>query len=346
MRRFAVVGLMVVALAGTALVRGQQGVGQTPSPLPLSQTIRERGTSVTPAFEGWYYDKDGGSRLLVGYFNRNTKQEFDIPVGPNNRIEPGGPDQGQPTHFQTGRQWGVVSIKVPKDFGTKKLTWTIVANGFTNSITLHTQADYVVEPFEDAANKNTPPKIMFREGGPAFTGPPTDVAATYSATVNAPLALTTWVTDEGPKINIPETPERGRGRGRGRGTGDAGAAGATGASGASGAAGATGASGRGGRGGGDLAAFGLPEGFTPPPPIAVKWAVYRQPTGATVKFDPPSPSIDKGSGGKNTVNATFSAPGDYTLRVQANDSTGEGGGGFQCCWSNAYIRVTVTGTAK
>ena len=29
------------------------------------------------------------------------------------------------------------------------------------------------------------------------------------------------------------------------------------------------------------------------------------------------------------------------LRAQANDSSGEGGGGFQCCWTNAYVKVTV-----
>src|SRR5437660_6384602 len=197
MRRSAVVGVLIVALAGTVLGRaGKQGVGQTPSSLPLSQTIRERGTSVTPAYEGWYYDKDGSIRLLVGYFNRNTKQEFDIPAGPNNRVEPGGPDMGQPTHFGTGRGWGVFSIGVPKDFGNKKLTWTIVANGFTNAITLHTQADYVVEPFEDAANKNTPPTLKFKESGETFTGPPSTIAEKYTATAGAPLAITVWATDE------------------------------------------------------------------------------------------------------------------------------------------------------
>ena len=44
---------------------------------------------------------------------------------------PGGPDQGQPTHFLTGRQWGMFAVKVPADFGTNKLTWTLVANGQT-----------------------------------------------------------------------------------------------------------------------------------------------------------------------------------------------------------------------
>ena len=33
--------------------------------------------------------------------------------------------------------------------------------------------------------------------------------------------------------------------------------------------------------------------------------------------------------------------GDYVLRAQGNDSTGDGGGGFQCCWTNAHVKVTV-----
>ena len=104
------VGLVagVVISAGAWPRAGQQGQGQTPSPLPLSQPIRERGSSVTGAYEGWYRNKDGSVSLLVGYFNRNTKQELDIPIGPNNRIEPGGPDQGQPTHFLTVAAMGRV----------------------------------------------------------------------------------------------------------------------------------------------------------------------------------------------------------------------------------------------
>jgi hypothetical protein len=80
------------------------------APLPLDPA-RERGASVTPAYEGWYQNPDGSFSLLLGYFNRNSKQAIDIPVGPNNRVEPGGPDQGQPTHFEVGRQWGVFVVK-------------------------------------------------------------------------------------------------------------------------------------------------------------------------------------------------------------------------------------------
>jgi len=304
MRQWILIGVLVAAASTSELLRaGGQGIGQTPGGLPLSQSVRERGSSVTGAYEGWFYGKDGNSYALVGYFNRNTKQEFDIPVGPNNRIEPGGPDQGQPTHFLPGRQWGVFTVKLPRDLGTKKLTWTIVANGFTNAITIHTQADYIVEPYEDAANKNTPPKLKFEPNGTVFTGAPIGIAAKYTATVGTPLALTVWASDEGPKINVPETPAGGRGRGRGRGA----------------------------------------AGFFGFPPLAVTWSWTRGP--AAPKFDNPKPSIDTNDGGKTTTNVTFSAPGDYLLRVEGNDSTGTGGGGFQCCWTTAHVAVSVKGAA-
>jgi hypothetical protein len=326
-RVLAGIATLAIGWSGGALAgAGPQGIGQSPSSLPLTPTIREKGSSVTPAFEGWYYGKDGSQNLLIGYFNRNTKQELDIPVGPNNRIEPGGPDMGQPTHFNTGRNWGVFSIKLPKDFGTKKLTWTIVANGLTNAITLHTQADYVVEPFEDAANKNTPPKLKFRDGGPLFTGAPVGIAEKYTATVGAPLTLTVWATDEGAKINIPE------GRGRGRGAAARGATPGAGDAGAGGRGDAA-AQGRGGAG------RGAEFAFTPPPPIAITWTMFRGP--GEVKFENQKPKIAIDEGGKATTTATFSAPGEYILRVQGNDSTGEGGGGFQCCWTNAHVAVSV-----
>ena len=300
-RRPAVAGLVLTsAIASAALVRaGQQGVGQSPSQFPLSNAIRERGSSVTGAFEGWYRNRDGRINLLVGYFNRNTKQDLDIPVGPQNQIEPGGPDQGQPTHFLTGRQWGVFTINVPNDFGTRKLTWTLVANGQTNVITMHLKPEWIVEPYEDAANKNTPPVLKFVPDGPAFTGPPSGIAAVYNTSLPDPVALTSWVTDEGPKINVPEAPPAGRGRGR--------------------------------------SSSGAP--IQPPPPLSMSWSKFRGP-GAVV-FENAKPSIDKAEGGKATTTATFSEAGEYILRAQANDQSGDGGGGFQCCWTNAHVKVIV-----
>jgi hypothetical protein len=46
--------------------------------------------------------------------------------------------------------------------------------------------------------------------------------------------------------------------------------------------------------------------------------------------------------GKATTTAHFGQPGEYILRLQANNSTGDGGGGFQCCWTNVHVKVTVS----
>ena len=64
----------------------------------------DSGQGVTPAYEGYFVNPDGSLSILFGYYNRNLKENLDIPVGPDNRIEPGGPDRGQPTYFLTGRQ--------------------------------------------------------------------------------------------------------------------------------------------------------------------------------------------------------------------------------------------------
>ena len=67
------------------------------------QTAYRSGQDMTPAFDGWEANPDGTFNLAFGYFNRNWDEEFDIPVGADNNVEPGGPDQGQPTHFYPRR---------------------------------------------------------------------------------------------------------------------------------------------------------------------------------------------------------------------------------------------------
>jgi hypothetical protein len=263
------------------------GRAQTPQrPLPLAPQ-RERGASITPAYEGWYENKDGSFSMLLGYYNRNQKETLDIPVGPNNRVDPGGPDQGQPTHFESGRQWGVFVIKVPKDFGTKAITWTIVANGESNSIPLTLNKGYPISPFEELGMHNKPPVLAFSEGGAKVTGPPVEVASTYTGTVNQPVAITVWAED----VKVANEASGG----------------------------------------------GLGRGFTPSV-ATISLHKFRGP--GKVTFDKGRVPITT-QGGSVAVAATFDAPGDYTLRVQANDESGEGGGGFQCCWTNTYVKVTV-----
>ena len=251
---------------------------QDPSKIVL-EPVRESGQTVTGAFEGWYQNPDGTYSLLMGYFNRNSQQILEIPAGPNNMIEPGGPDQGQPAYFLPRRQWGVFRIVVPKDFGNKKLTWTIVANGQTTSVPVTLNPLWVIEPFKDAGNGNTPPVIKFEPDGPSFTGPPSGIAKTLTAKVSDALPLTLWVSDDRPV-----------------------------------------------------------RGLRGAAPVPVFWSKFRGPGDVT--FENVRPAAD--AQGMATTTARFALPGEYILRAQANDSTGDGGGGFQCCWTNVHVKVTVS----
>src|SRR5688500_7363865 len=100
-RRRMAAAALVVAAAFLVVVEAQQ---QPPRPnIPsgvLLEPLGTTGEAIYPAFEGWGPLKDGTNVLLLGYFNRN-KEAADVPIGPDNRIEPGGPDYGQPTHFRS-----------------------------------------------------------------------------------------------------------------------------------------------------------------------------------------------------------------------------------------------------
>jgi hypothetical protein len=263
------------------------GAQRPQATLPLDPP-RDRGTSITPAYEGWYPNPDGSFSMLIGYYNRNVKEALDIPVGPNNRIEPGAPDQGQPTHFEVGRQWGVFVVRVPKDFGTKAVTWTIVSNGETQSVPFTLNQRYPISPFKELGMGNQPPILAFSQAGAKVTGPPTGVSATLTGTVNQPVTISVWVED-------PKAP------------GEAEAA---------------------------PPGFGLAPGSV----ATVSLHEFRGP--GKVTFDKVRVPVQK-QGDMITSTATFAAPGEYLVRVQANDESGEGGLGFQCCWTNTYVRVTV-----
>jgi hypothetical protein len=70
----------------------------------------------------------------------------------------------------------------------------------------------------------------------------------------------------------------------------------------------------------------------------VSFHKHRGPGAVT--FDKARVPVSK-QGEMVAATATFEAAGEYLLRVQANDESGEGGGGFQCCWTNTYVKVTV-----
>ena len=127
--------LLVAGTLATVFVSWNLATAQeTRIDAPLPHAV---GQSVSPSFEGWYPNADGSFSMVFGYFNRNYDESLDIPVGPNNKLEPGPADQGQPTHFLPRRQTGVFAIVVPSDFGEQELTWSLTAYGETIAIPGH-----------------------------------------------------------------------------------------------------------------------------------------------------------------------------------------------------------------
>lgn len=76
-----------------------------------------------------------------------------------------------------------------------------------------------------------------------------------------------------------------------------------------------------------------------PAPVDITWFKHQGP--GTVTFAPATQRL-AATGGTAATSATFSAPGEYLLRVRANDGAVASAGHSQCCWSNAFVRVTVT----
>ncbi len=185
------VAVVVSGLAAGVLLSGQQ--------LP-SEPPRQFGAGVTPAYDGWFDSADGSHNFLVGYLNRNSKQPIDVPIGPNNRIEPGGPDLGQPTHFLPGRQYGMLVLNVPKGFSKdQRLTWTLTANGQTMTVPFRLHTDYNISPLGIPTDPNRPPVLrLFDEKGSTVQGPDMTLskALVRTTSVATPLPLPLWVTDD------------------------------------------------------------------------------------------------------------------------------------------------------
>ncbi|MFA5909703.1 MAG: hypothetical protein WC815_13075 [Vicinamibacterales bacterium] len=320
-------GLGTVALAEVAQVR-------TPPQGVLAEPLGGSGEALYPAFEGWGPIKDGSSVLLLGYFNRNKDQSLDIPIGPDNRIEPGGPDFGQPTHFHPGRQYGVFAIPVPKDLGTKRLTWTLTANGHTSTVSFWTNPPYWIDFFKNTANGNEPPRIKVAEAGPEYMGPPRErFVQTLSGAVGQPVTLTAWAADQPPTTVFESTPPGGAAAGREPAARPSGATEPPPA-----IIGGRVISGGAAPGGGGGAAARERRGD-----FRVLWKKYRGP--GTVKIADQTLALENGGDARKFVEArttaTFSAPGTYWLRAQVNDSSGDGGGGDQCCWTTIHVVVNV-----
>lgn len=248
----------------------------------------DSGQDVQPVFEGWNRTPEGTFDLYFGYLNRNWVQQVQIPVGPQNTIQPGGPDRGQPTFFYARTNRKVFIVNVPADFNKKELVWTLTSAGKTRTAYGHLRPDWEITPdggssgtrTTQEARANKPPTLVVSSVAPPKVGTATSLDATVSddglpvprGRMKAAVGQETPSTLIGAEKDLPQNLPWIRGEDR--------------------------------SGGGAAPADGL----------SVRWMVYRGPAGATFQ-----PGVAKPAEGKATTTATFAVPGEYTLRAAAHD---------------------------
>ena len=288
------VAVCPVVLTSSLIAAGVYAQG-TPLPvelLPLGKDLGLRsGQTVTPAYEGWYENEDGSLALSFGYYNRNTEEVVNIPIGPSNRIV-GAPDalpnQGQPTRFEVERHWGVFTVTVPANH-EGEIAWHLENQGKVFHVPANLDADYIIDAIVGDANGNLPPEISFEENGPTGRGPGGIIAGPLTARVDEPVTIETWASDDGKVSGI-------------------------------------------------AAMFVAQSGSTPP--IDLTWFQHQGP--GAVSFNQQTAKIPA-EGGQVATEVVFSEPGDYLLRVRLTDLGGpEMAGHSQCCWTNSFVKVTVT----
>lgn len=338
---------VMVSMVGLAALAAQPAAAQdwTRREFPLGPP-NARGNFVAPYFDGFFTNEDGTHTLSFGFMNRNEEELIEIPLGPNNFIEPREFDGLQPTTFPVvsyggfggPRERGAFAVTVPADF-EGDVWWTLTTNGYTTRVPgrIHAPFEGLIG-FEAAYELSTTPQaegslrpsIRFSENGPEAIGVQgMESSERLRTTVGTAVEVRFWAFDHGERelrdVNMTLWKHQGPVGGvivfeslvqpapAGEGAQGGRAAGAGGAAAAAGGGGPAGR-GRGGR----------PVG---PGPVNI---------GQSVRLPSTGPAANQGR-----FRATFDTPGEYMIRIRIDNFGGDSSPGNQCCWTNGYVRVSV-----
>lgn len=316
----AVVALGLLASASAVVAQGPDGRW----PLqPRSGVNRD----IAPFMEGWYANPDGSYTISFGYFNLNNTP-VEIPIGENNFIEPAQFNGMQPTYFEPEHQRGVFAVTLPASMKDTDVWWTIHnANGKVTKVPGRIRPTAYQLDWNPRPHGTLPARVSFEGQSGEGVGPGGIMS---ERVVNARVGERVVLSVNGRDIS-----ERDRSDPRFR---DDQAIRATWVK----HQGPVGGEvtyerhesnpvpeGRSGRGGGAAAD---PDADPDAPPARGRGG------------PPPPQQITLAAGhGTASVYATFSAPGDYVMRVQVDQfNVPDSSSGDQCCWTNGYVRVHVT----
>jgi hypothetical protein len=213
-------------VAGVVLMTAAVGVAvaQVPRERPLAP-VPPDGQRVAPFFDGFYQNQDGTITLSFGYSNLNRNETIEIPLGPDNFIEPKEYDGRQPTSFPVSpasgdaqaaasgrrdRERGVFTVTVPAGF-KGDVVWTLRHRGQTHKVPgrSKTGAYGLLWPM---ASGSIPPQLRFKADGPFGRGPVGIESPPLQATVGTPLSVTIWLNDDSKRTDEIEIKERGPAR--------------------------------------------------------------------------------------------------------------------------------------
>lgn len=171
---------------------------------PLS-TRGTTGEIVAPMFNGWIANEDGSTTMIFGFANQNRTATVDVPLGPNNKLEPAQLQGAQPTHFPVYSRRGFVGIQergafgvtVPADMAGTEVIWTLTSGGNTYSIPGRaTSAAYELSAGISASG-SLRPAIRFSEGGPESVNEVGIYAEPKTVKVGQALTLSALMQDRG-----------------------------------------------------------------------------------------------------------------------------------------------------
>ncbi len=171
---------------------------------PLA-TFHKSGDLVAPFFDGFYDNGDGTVTFSFGFMNRNTEEIVDIPLGPNNFIEPAQFNGMQPSHFPVydrggligKRERGSFAVTVPANMAGTEVVWTLTHAGRTYAVPDRTGTIAYDMSTGPAAFGSLSPAVRFAADSPISTNREGVVAERVTARVGMPVTLSALVQDRG-----------------------------------------------------------------------------------------------------------------------------------------------------
>ena len=302
----------IVATAFGALTVVSSGVmAQAADGRFLSLTPPE-GLPVIPVMEGWVANEDGTASFSMGFLNKN-KVGVDIPLGPNNYIEPAKYDGQQPTYFPPGRGAGSFAITVPADEINQDIWWYLkTGDGEMLKIPgRYGESAYELDFIRPRPAGSMQPLVGFGEDGAQAAGL-TALMGAHEGTVTVGQQLELAVNVSDPSMRDTSDPRFkdpfpvGVHFNKYQGPGAI-----------------------------EFARHeSTPEPVNPYTEDNPRFRFYRAPGANEVSVE--------GGIGIARVYATFNAPGEYVVIVKAeNFRAPDSQEGDQCCWTNVYQKVTV-----